>query len=158
MSVKKRGANWWIDCYVNGQRIRRKVGPNKRVAEMAEQDLKLRAARGEWLGIEQVKRITFEAFFDEFMGRQAGKAPSTIKNYQMARKHLVGFFGNRYLSAIRPKHVEDYIQERAKVASFGSVNLELRLLKAILNTAVRWGYLKESPAAGVKPLRDLHPR
>ena len=36
---------------------------------------------------------------------------------------------------------------------FGGVNLELQQLKTILNTAVRWVHLRESPAKGVKPLR-----
>ena len=154
MSVKKRGDAWWIDCYINGQRIRRKVGPNKRVAQMAEQDLKLRAARGEWLGIEQARRITFADFCKEFLSRQAGKAKNTIRNYnQCCRVHLVPFFGDRYLSAIRPKHIEDYKQERAKSAKPGTVNFELTHLKTLFNAAIRWGHLKESPAREVKLLR-----
>ena len=62
MAVFKKNGNWWVDCYVNGQRMRRKVGPDKRTAELAEKDLKVRAAKGEWLGIEQTKRITFAEF------------------------------------------------------------------------------------------------
>ena len=154
MGVFKKNGNWWIDCYLNGRRIRRKIGPDKRTAQLAEKDLKVRAARGEWLGIEQVKRITFKAFCKEFMSKQAGKAETTVTNYEVnCRLHLVPFFGNRYLSDIRPKHIDDYLQERAKAAQHTSVNLELRQLKAILNTAVRWGYLKESPVTGTKPLR-----
>ena len=154
MAVFKKNGNWWIDCYINGQRIRRKVGPNKRVAGLAEKDLKVRAARGEWLGIDQVKRITFAEFAKEFMGKQAGKAASTVKNYEQAcRLYFVPLFGNRYLSNIRPKHVEDFKQDRVKTAKPGTVNLELILLGAILNAAVTWGYLKENPAKNVKPFR-----
>ena len=50
------------DFVADGRRIRRKVGSDKRTAQLAERDLKVRATQGEWLDIEQVKRITFEAF------------------------------------------------------------------------------------------------
>lgn len=83
----------------------------------------------------------------------AGKAPNTVLSYERACGYLEDFLGRRYLSDIRPRHVEDYQQERAKVADFGTVNLELAQLKAILNTAIRWGHLHENPAKGVKPLR-----
>ena len=62
MAVIKKNGNWWIDCRINGQRVRRKVGPDKRTAELAEKDLKVREAQGEWLGIKQTKRITFKTF------------------------------------------------------------------------------------------------
>ena len=154
MAVFKKNGNWWVDCYVNGQRMRRKVGPDKRTAELAEKDLKVRAAKGEWLGIEQTKRITFAEFCKEFMSKQAGKAPSTVKSYEIyCRVHFVPYFGSRYLSNIRSKDIEDYVQKVAKTYQFTTVNLHLRRLKAVFNTAVRWHYLQESPARKVKPLR-----
>ena len=81
MGVFKKNGNWWIDCYLNGRRIRRRIGPDKRTAQLAEKDLKVRAARGEWFGIEQVKRITFEALCREFLSKQEGKAENTVLAY-----------------------------------------------------------------------------
>ena len=154
MAVFKKNDAWWIDCYLNGQRVRRKVGPDKRTAVLVEKDLKVRAAKGEWLGVQQVKRVTFEAFTKEFLSKQAGKAKSTVGNYEVAcRLHFNPAFGSRYLTEIRPKHIEDFKQARAKVASFNTVNLELVLLGAIFNSAVTWGYLRENPVKLVKPLR-----
>ena len=66
---------------------------------------------------------------------------------------LLPYFGQRFLSAIRPKHIEDYKQMRAKVAAFTTVNLELQQLGTILGSAVTWGYLKDNPAREVKRLR-----
>jgi len=153
MAVFKKNGNWWIDCYVEGQRVRRKVGPNKRTAELAEKNLKVRAAKGEWLGIKHIRRITFETFCQEFLSKPAGRAPRTVKSYkQICNQHLIPYFGTRYLVNIRPKHVEDYVQERVGIAQPSTVNNELRRLKALLNAAVRWDYLKDSPARGVKPL------
>ena len=81
------------DCYFNGRRIRRKVGPDKRTAELPEKDPKVRAVRGEWLGEEQMKRITFEAFFKNFLSEQARKAVRTMENYEViCRLHMILFF------------------------------------------------------------------
>ena len=152
MSVFKKNGNWWIDCYINGQRVRRKVGPDKRTAQLAEKDLKVRAAKGEWLGIIQIKRITFKKFCKEFMNRQTGKAQNTMYNFRTTIGHLKAFFGDQSLTNIRTKHIEDFISERAKHAKPGTVNLQIQHLKTIFNAAVRWGYLKTSPAE-VKKLR-----
>ena len=126
MAVFKKNGNWWIDTYLNGRRVRRKVGPNKRTAELAEQDLKVRAARSEWLGIEQLKRVKLSAFCKDFLGRLTGRAEQTYKCYEVAcRVHFIPAFGNRFLADIRPQHIEDYQQERAKKAQFSTVNQEL---------------------------------
>jgi site-specific recombinase XerC len=154
MAVFKKNGNWWIDCYLNGRRVRRKVGPDKRTAQLVEKDLKVKAAKGEWLGIRKAKQITFAAFCKEFLSKQAGKAQNTIRNYEMnSRVHFIPMFGDFRLSEIRQRHIEDFKQERAKVVKHSSVNLELVLLGSILNAAVRWGYLKENPAKAVKPIR-----
>ena len=154
MAVIEKNGNWWVDTYINGRRIRRKIGPDEETAKLAEMDLKVRAAKGEWLGIEQTKRMTFAEFCKEFMSKQAGKAENTIRSYDKTiRCHLVPFFGRLHLTDIRRKHVEDFVQERAGVAQHSTVNRELQQLKAILYTALRWNHLKENPAKGVKPLR-----
>jgi integrase len=154
MGVFKKNGSWWIDTYLNGERIRRKVGPDKRTAELAEKNLKVKAAQGEWLGIHRAKRVTFKAFCKEFLAKQAGKAEKTVLSYKvLSNCHLIPALGARHLSEIRPKQIEDLMQEKADTLAFSSVNLLLQRLKTILNTAVRWGYLKESPARNVKPLR-----
>ena len=80
MAVFKKNGNWWVDCYLNGKRVRRKVGPDKRTATTVERDLKVKAAKGEWLGIRKGKPVTFAAFAKEFLGRLVGKAANTVQN------------------------------------------------------------------------------
>ena len=151
MAVKKRNGNWWIDTRVNGERIRRKIGPDKRTAELAEKNLKIKAAQGEWLDIHTAKRISFKAFCKEFLSRQTGKAPGTMRSYTLAiDNHLVPYFGDRHLSEIRPRHVDEFLAEKANGLKLATARLLLQHLKHILNAAVRWNYLKESPARTVK--------
>ncbi|MBI2951236.1 site-specific integrase [bacterium] len=88
------------------------------------------------------------------MSKQTGKAKNTLVSLdQSFRLRFNPFFGKLLLPNIRPHHVEDFQQERAKEGEFSTVNLELGQLKTVLNAAIRWGYLGENPAKGVKPLR-----
>ena len=143
-----------IDIYLQGRRYRRKIGPDKRTAQLVEKDLKVKAAKGEWLGIRKGKPVTFSTFCDEFLSRLVGKAPNTVQSYEGAcRVHFIPFFGERHLLEIRPKHIDDYKQQRAQVAMHSTVNLELVLLRSILNAAVTQGYLRENPARAITPIR-----
>ena len=51
MAVFLKNGAWWIDTYIKGKRIRRKIGPDKETTELGEKDLQVKAARGEHLGI-----------------------------------------------------------------------------------------------------------
>ena len=59
MAVFEKNGAWWIDTYVKGKRVRRKIGPDKKTAELVEQDLKIKEAKGEYLGIVEARRIRF---------------------------------------------------------------------------------------------------
>ena len=40
MAVYRKNEAWWIDTYIKGKRIRRKIGPDKETAELVEKDLR----------------------------------------------------------------------------------------------------------------------
>ncbi len=42
MAVFKKGRNWYIDYYLKGKRKRRKIGPAKQIADLAEKNLQLK--------------------------------------------------------------------------------------------------------------------
>ena len=157
MAVFERNDAWWIDFYVNGNRIRRKIGPDKRTAELALKNAQVQAAKRNW-GLadddEEETDLTFGEFAKEYLKKQAGKAERTINNYRWTCGRLfVPYFGKIPLRDITPKDVEDFIQERALSVKFGTVNNDLRQLKTVFSTAIRWGYIKENPTKQVKPIR-----
>lgn len=47
-SVYKRDRFWYIDLYVKGRRIRKKVGTSKQIAMLALKDAEVKAARDEF--------------------------------------------------------------------------------------------------------------
>jgi hypothetical protein len=47
--------DWWINYRIHGKQHKRKIGPNKKLAEQILHDIALKARRGEYLGIHEVK-------------------------------------------------------------------------------------------------------
>ena len=156
MAVFKKNGNWWIDIYLQGRRVRRKIGPDKRTAQLTEQDLKVKAAKGEWLGIQaQKERITFQRFFqDVFLPRHAKNAEGTLIGYRSAfRKHFKKAFGNLFLDQIRPERIEDYVAGRLADAKPSTVNKERAYLQAIFGAAERWHHIPDNPVSKVSKLK-----
>ncbi len=67
MGVFKKQGNWWIDFYHQGKRVRRKVGPSKKVAEMALADIQVKKSKNDFLGVCDPKRILFKDFAAEYL-------------------------------------------------------------------------------------------
>jgi len=157
VGVFKRGTSWYIDYRYKGRRIRKKIGPSKKVAVLALKDTELKIARGEFLGIYEEKKILFRDFAGEFMAYvETNASAGTAKQYSMMiRATLVPFFGDKYLSQITKKNVEDFKTERAKTVKPKTVNDDFILLKAMFGRAVEWGYASQNPTQGVKRLKVL---
>ena len=102
MAVYRKNETWWIDIYIKGKRIRRKIGPDKETAELVEKDLKVKAANGEHLGIMEEHKIRFEDFAREYLEwLQANKAERTYK----VDEHIINRRLTPFLSrAICGKH------------------------------------------------------
>src|SRR5512139_516207 len=84
MSVRKYGKNYMVDVTDGrGQRIRRMVGPSKTVAELVEQDLKVKIAKQVHLGIYEAVTTTFEEYAKQWLERKKKKlALSTWRDYR----------------------------------------------------------------------------
>lgn len=60
--------------------------------------------------------------------------------------------GIQRLRQITPRVMDDFITWKKRTCSATSVNRYLELVRAMLNVAVRWGYLKSNPLANIKML------
>ncbi len=80
MGVFKKQGNWWIDFYHQGKRIRRKVGPSKKVAEMALADVQVKKAKNDFLGVCEPKKILFKDFAAEYL--EYSKANKAKRSYE----------------------------------------------------------------------------
>ena len=154
MVLRMQAFHWRMDVWVGGHRVRRKY-PDKRTAGLVEKDLKVKEARGESLGIREIKRITFEAFSKDYLKYvKTNLSPGRYRHVENVNEAvLIPFFGARYLKEITPRLVEKFKTEQAKRLKASSTNEYLNILKAMFNLAERWGNIKENPLRHVKGLK-----
>ena len=155
MAVYRKNEAWWIDTYIKGKRIRRKIGPDKETAELVEKDLKVKAAKGEHLGIMEERKVYFKDFAQKYLEwAQTNKSPTTYaRDETTVHKHLIPFFKGKYLASITPRHLEEYKTHRAGKVQPRTVNRELDTLNSLLSRGVEWGDIRVHPGKGVKKLK-----
>jgi integrase len=159
MGVFKKQGNWWIDFYHQGKRIRRKVGPSKKVADMALADVQVKRAKNDFLGVCDPKKILFKDFATEYL--EYSKANKAQRSYERdvltIEGHVLSQWGETYLFNLTAKMVEDYKVRRLVHVTAATVNRETDTIKNMFRKAVEWGYLKENPGTSVKKLRTGAP-
>jgi integrase len=161
MSVYKRrykdgtlSKDWWINYRIHGKQYKRKIGPNKKLAEQILHDIELKALRGEYLGIYEEKKIPFADFAQEYLEfAKSTKAPSTYGGNVREMQRLMRAF-DEYLPKLTTAMIEKYKVQRSQQVKPATVNRELALLKHMFTKAVDWGYLKQNPAKPVKLLKE----
>jgi len=169
-SIYKRGNSWYIDLYVKGRRIRKKVGKSKQVAELALKDAEVKAARDEF-GFAK-NDISIDKFLEKFEEySRIHHTPSTYRRYRIVIDHLQAFLKHKpriiFLSQIRAKEIDEYkiyrkgewvnpngvpveseenaTESTQQGAKAHTINFEIRVLRFMFNMAIRWDYIKENP-------------
>jgi integrase len=155
MGIFQKGNNWYIDYYVKGRRKRKKIGHSKKLALQVLNDVRLKIAKGEYLGIFDEKKIPFEEYAKQYLAfSKANKAWTSQRRDQFSIDVLASFFKRRYLFEITPEIIEKYKAARLEKVTPASVNRELACLKHMYTKAIEWGYVKMNPAKGVRLLKE----
>lgn len=157
MSIYKKGDNWYIDYYLHGKRIRRKVGHSKKLAEQVLKDIQVKIVKKEFLGIAEDRKVKFQDFAKRYLdyAKTVKTNASVERDEGILQKHLLPEFGKKYLFEITRDDGEHYRAKRlTEGASPATINKETNLLKASLNQAVSWNYLKTNPLQGIKQLKE----
>lgn len=178
--IYKRGKIWYMDVSVKGARIRKKVGKSKKVAELALKDTEVKIAKDEF-GLSH-NDVAIDRLLKEFLDySKTNNRASTTKRYKAVCDHFQRFLSLekpniKFASQITPavvesyksfrrnqwinpnglpvKSVDDIKESSRKGARARTVNLELDALRAILNLAIEWEYLKHNPLTKVKRLKE----
>jgi len=156
MGVLKRNGQYWIDYYDgDGRRHRKKISPQKTVAQLALKDIRVKIAKGEYLGIYEEKKTLFKDFAEKYlkMVRPNLSSSSFARFEGIITNHLKPAF-QYYLYRISKKQVGEYIQKRSEEVEPATINQEIKRLRHMLNKAIEWGYLKENPCRGVKNMKE----
>lgn len=144
---------WWISWTdAQGRRRQRKTD-----AQNITQAKQIRSA--ELLRVEQAKMLgqmppgeeTFKEVADRYLKYQNARLkPASYKREEIVRRVHLSRFDSLKLSAIRKKDLQNYLTERAAVASASSVRAEMAFLTHLFRLAVEWGIIPVSPAIGLK--------
>lgn len=149
MRVFKKGNKWWIDYNVNGQRIRKPISERKSDAEKVLALKKVEIMKNRH-GIPRETKIKFKEFAPIYLEKHAIPKKKSFRSDISIINRLIPFFGNLYLEEITESHFETYRKKRLRQKSRTrenetvtptTINREAAILKAILNRAVRWGFL-----------------
>ncbi|MHA2218462.1 MAG: tyrosine-type recombinase/integrase [Candidatus Hodarchaeales archaeon] len=111
---------------------------------------------------EKYDNVLFDDFKNDYLAHCGiVKKPSTMEREARVLKLFHDFTGNIRMREIDRQTIDGYIRHRRSQISNKSnanisrstINLELRHLKAILNTALTWGIIVLNPLNGLKMLR-----
>ena len=172
-----RNGAWHTDVpYKIGGRRRRhrkRIGTRKKEAEEAEAQIRTQIAAGTFNPGGDTSRASmpFAKFVeDEFLPWSHAEHSATHHKQQVriCTQLLIPFFGDLLLEDVPTKRIEDYkrLRHKAKFQGPGkpdkrrkikpaTVNRELACLKVIFRKATDWRRIEHSPAAGVKPFKEV---
>ena len=157
---------WHYDIRVNRRRYRASCETaDKQRAKDIEAKERTRILEGRH-GIRRLPDITFRKFSETYLKDHADLHKRSADRDREILHVLNRFFGPLILHEISAHRIEQYKRDRlagkwrghkttsaAKPIKPATVNRELDCLRGILNKAVEWGKLLESPARNVKRLK-----
>lgn len=144
---------WWVDIHFNGIRVRKRIGPDRKAAELAELEFRKAHARRKVLGEDD--GLTLESLWVRYIAWCRIHNRDVEHKIQRWKKHLAPVFAHIRLTEISIPVVETYRQRRlSEGARPSTVNRETSLLRHMLAMAVRWGLLPQNPLAGLGNLPE----
>ena len=154
-SIVRRGKRYYVVYSFKGKQKWKAAGTSRKGAERVLDDIVPKINRGEY---RELKRVTFAEFAKKWLSEYASGSvkASTLESYKyIFRVHLVPFFGDYELGAITPEDVQAYVSRKRKEGRLSpkTINNTLVPVKELFKHALRWGYLRENPAAYVEKPR-----
>jgi integrase len=157
-TVYKRGNSWCVGFTGNGRRVRETVGPNKKVAEKVLSLRMTQVLENRYFPPNRaLGRIPFNQFADMYLERVVLLMKS-IRTERDRVKRWTREFGSRPLGQITRAEVEAWRREKMSKCRPATINRDLSRLRHMLNIAVEWELLEESPMQGMKFLRENNAR
>lgn len=152
MGVFAKNGWYWIDFRdAEGRRHRQKASLEHQIAKRMLRDKLGSIARGEITGIREegtrLKDFIEKKYWPTIKGNlsesEQRRARYTID------MHITPRLGGLRISKIRQEDIERFQAELLAVVSTGTVKKEMMRFKHILNRAVAWRYIKDTPAKGI---------
>jgi integrase len=156
MTVRKRGKTYMVDVSDgHGGRIRKMVGSSRSVAELVEQDLKVKIAKQVHLGIYEAVNMTFEEYTKQWMERKKKKVSlSTARDYQSTMDvYAIPHFGKIPMARIAARDAENFLDRLGNLSGKRKNNIMVPI-KCLFNDAKRRKDITENPFAEIGRFRE----
>src|SRR2546427_3781417 len=157
-TIYRRGQSWCVGFTVNGRRVRETVGPNKRIDERVLSLRMTQVLENRYFPPNrQLGRMPFKDFAQTYLEREG----PLLKSIRTERNRVLAWareFGTRPLGQITRTEIEAWRRERMSKCRPATINRDLSRLRHMLNIAVEWELLEESPMKGMKFLRENNAR
>ena len=146
--------DWYVSWYVGGRQFKKKIGSNKRAAELFLKDIELKRVRGELLGIREERKILFADLATKYSEWTKGrKSERRILDESYVIDRLKERFTD-LASRVTKADVEAYLSERLKTVGPARHNLDLQVVRGIFAKAVEWAYCRKNPSDGIRRLKE----
>jgi len=157
-TIYKRGNSWCVGFTVNGRRVRETVGPNKKIAQKVLSLRMTQVLENRYFPPNrQVGRMPFNEFVQMYLERVVSLMKS-IRTERNRVKRWVKDLGMRPIGQITRAEIESWRREKMSRCKPATINRDLSRLRHMLNIAVEWELLEESPMQGMKFLRENNAR
>ena len=156
MSVRKVGESYMLDVSDGrGGRIRKMIGTSKSVAELVEQDLRVKIAKQVHLGIYEAVSTTFEEYATQWLERKKKKlALSTWRDYRsIFDLYAIPHFGKIPMSRITVRDAEDFVENLGDLSGKRKNNICVPA-KCLFNDAKKRKDITENPFSDVEKFRE----
>src|SRR6184192_1060233 len=157
-TIYRRGQSWCVGFTVNGRRVRETVGPNKKIAERVLSLRMTQVLENRYFPPNrQLGRMPFKDFAQMYLEREG----LLLKSIRTERNRVLAWareFGSRPLGQITRAEIEAWRREKMTRCRPATINRDLSRLRHMLNIAVEWELLEESPMQGMKFLRENNAR
>jgi len=134
------------------------VGPNKRIAERVLSLRMTQVLENRYFPPNrQLGRMPFKDFAQMYLEREG----ALLKSIRTERNRVLAWareFGSRPLGQITRTEIEAWRREKMARCRPATINRDLSRLRHMLNLAVEWELLEESPMKGMKFLRENNAR
>lgn len=137
---------------VDGQRYS-VYGINNKEIEQKERELRKTIEAGLYT---KNRNITLDEYFSEWLaGKRNATKGNTLKTYKSYYyKHISPRLGNKKVQKIERREVLKLQNEISQELSISTCNIVLRVLKIVLNEAVKDDIIVKNPAAGIRTLKE----
>lgn len=174
-SVRKvKTSRYWIACYTDetGRQRQRSTGEidRRKALRMAfdfedgyrrmkteSQARRVLSDIYEEVHGEKLSSSSIESFFIRWIkAKEAEITPSSLTRYKSAVQSLLDFLGirkEREISFLQVKDIADYRTEQVEKSSPATANMNLKIIRAALQDAVRQELIEKNPATLVQTVR-----